>query len=74
LRKLKNQYKHPDLYDIDLIYSSNGVSIRPKVKMNFIMDQFSISANVNITSRDELKYAAIIGKKNLGKFLIDVNK
>jgi len=74
LRKLKSQHKHPDLYDIDLIYSSNGVSIRPKVKMNFIMDKFNISANVNITSREELKYAAIIGRRNLGKFLIDVNK
>ena len=74
LRTLKNKYKHPDLCDIDLIYSSNGVSIRPKVKMNFIMDGISINANVNIAVRDELKYAAIIGKKNLGKFLIDVNK
>jgi alpha-L-glutamate ligase-like protein len=74
LKDLKNKYKHPDLFDIDLIYSSNGVSIRPKVKMNFLMNEVLIAANVNITSRDELKYEAIIGKKNLGKFLIDVNK
>jgi alpha-L-glutamate ligase-like protein len=74
LKNLKNKYKHPDLHDIDLIYSSNGVSIRPKIKINFVMDDFLISAKVNITSREELKYAAIIGKRNLGKFLIDVNK
>ena len=74
LRKLKNENKHPDLYDIDLIYASNGVSFRPKVKMNFVMDGVNIAANVNITSREELKYAAIVGKRNLGKFLIDVNK
>lgn len=74
MRKLKNKYQHPDLYDIDLIYSSNGVSIRPKVKMTFVMDKFTIAANVNVAARDELKYAAIIGKRNLGKFLIDVNK
>lgn len=74
LKKLKSQHKHPDLYDIDLIYSSNGVSIRPKVRMNFLMGGFTIMANVNIASRDELKYSAIVGKRNLGKFLIDVNK
>lgn len=74
LRNLKNKYQHPDLYDIDLIYSSNGVSIRPKVKINFVMDGILIAANVNIAAREELKYSAIIGKRNLGKFLIDVNK
>jgi len=74
LKGLKNKYKHSDLYDIDLIYASNGVSFRPKVKMTFVMDNFAINANVNIAARDELKYAAIIGRRNLGKFLIDVNK
>ncbi|NTV40755.1 MAG: hypothetical protein HGA61_00570 [Candidatus Moranbacteria bacterium] len=74
LKKLKSQYQHPDLFDIDLIYSSNGVSIRPKVKVNFIMNEVELSANVNVTSREELKYAAIVGKRNLGKFLIDVSK
>ena len=74
INELKKRHKHPDLHDIDLIYSSNGVSIRPKIKMNFIMDGFVITANVNIAARDELRYAAIIGKRNLGKFLIDVNK
>lgn len=74
LKNLKSAYKHPDLYDIDLIYSSNGVSIRPKVRMSFVMDKFVIAANVNIAAREDLKYTAIVGKRNLGKFLIDVNK
>ena len=66
--------KNPELIDIDIVYSSHGVSIRPKVKINFILDEITVSANVNIINRDELKYGVIIGKKNLSKFLIDVNK
>lgn len=74
IKELKEQYRHPDLVDIDIIYSSHGVSIRPKIKMDFVMDQLVVPANVNIVNREELKYRMIIGKRNLGKFLIDVNK
>ena len=74
LKKIKSKYQHPDLYDIDLIYSSNGVSIRPKVKINLVINGVEIATNVNIAVREELKYSAIVGKRNLGKFLIDVNK
>ena len=74
--ELRSKYlgTHTDLSDIVIIYSSHGASIRPKIKINFILDDISVSANVNIMDRNELKYDAIIGKKNLGKFLIDVNK
>lgn len=66
--------KNPELVDIDIIYSSNGVSIRPKVKIKFILGGVEIFANANIVNREELTYDIIIGKKSLGKFLIDVNK
>ena len=73
---LRKKYigQHPDLSDIAIIYSAHGVSIRPKVKVDFILNGTSISAQVNIVDRLELKMDMIIGKKNLGKFLIDVNK
>lgn len=74
MKDLKEKYKHPDLIDIDIIYSSHGVSIRPKIKLNFIMDQLIVPANINVADREELKYGMIIGKRNLVKFLIDVNK
>ncbi len=74
MKDLKEKYKHPDLIDIDIIYSSHGVSVRPKIKMDFIMEQMIVPANVNVAGREELKYGMIIGKRNLGKFLIDVNK
>lgn len=73
LRKkyLKN---NPDLEDITVIYSSHGVSIRPKIRISLILDQREISARVNIMKRGELKKQMIIGRINLGKFLIDVAK
>jgi len=73
---LRKKYlgKHPDLADIVVVYSSSGVTIRPKVQISFFMDGVVIAAKVNIAKRSELKYDAIIGKLNLGRFLIDVNK
>lgn len=74
--KLTKEYagKHPDLIGISTVYSSSGSSVRPKVKVTFILDGISVVANANITDRQELDKEVIIGKKNLGKFLIDVNK
>jgi alpha-L-glutamate ligase-like protein len=74
--KLRKQYleQHPDLTDITAVYSSHGVSIRPKVSIKIILDNVEINAQVNITERKELVKGMIVGKKNLGKFLIDVNK
>lgn len=74
MKELKEQHKHPDLFDIDIVFSSHGASIRPKVRMNFVMDDLTIIANVNIVKREDLKFQAIVGKRNLGRFLVDVNK
>ncbi|HCU70742.1 MAG TPA: hypothetical protein DIC35_03220 [Candidatus Moranbacteria bacterium] len=73
---LKRKYleKHPDLADIIIIYSSSGVSVRPKIKISFILDGITITSKVNVIDRSELNYSAIIGKQDLRKFLIDVNK
>ncbi|MFA5777363.1 MAG: sugar-transfer associated ATP-grasp domain-containing protein [Parcubacteria group bacterium] len=74
--KVTKEYagKHPDLVGISTVYSSSGSSVRPKAKISFILDGVTIIANANITDRKELDKEVIIGKKNLGKFLIDVNK
>lgn len=75
-KELREKYlgKHPDLDDIMVVYSSHGVSIRPKIRMKFILDEVEVSSSVNIFHREELAFDAIIGKKSLGKFLIDVNR
>jgi hypothetical protein len=74
--KMTKEYlgKHPDLAGISVVYSSNGSSVRPKAKISFVLDGITVFASVNITDRKELEKEVIIGKKNLGKFLIDVNK
>lgn len=65
---------HSDLADISIVYSSHGSSIRPKVKVLINLSQVEIPTSVNITEREELRRNMIIGKRNLNKFLIDVNK
>ena len=65
---------HPDLADIVIIYSSHGMSMRPKVKISAMLDQVELSLLANIIERDELSKKVIVGRKNLGRFLIDVNK
>lgn len=74
--ELRKKYlgAHPDLADISIVYSSHGASVRPKIKVDVVIDQVALNTLVNITEREELNKRMIIGRKNLGKFLIDVNK
>lgn len=64
----------PELADTVPVKSSHGTSYRPMLRMDFILDTIAIQAKVSVIDRSQLKYAAIIGRKNLTKFLIDVNK
>jgi len=63
---------HNDLEDIAAVYSSSGVTIRPKVKINFVMDDEEVFSKANIVERTELKYPMIVGKRDLKKFLIEI--
>jgi alpha-L-glutamate ligase-like protein len=64
----------PDLKDIVFIYASNGVSMRPKISVTLIMDGQEIAASPTVVDRSALNYRAIIGRRNLGMFLVDVSK
>ncbi|MFZ2975141.1 MAG: sugar-transfer associated ATP-grasp domain-containing protein [Candidatus Moraniibacteriota bacterium] len=64
----------PDLADTAIIHSSHGTTYRPMIHISFVMDEFEIFAKVSIIDRSNLKLPVIIGRKNLNKFLIDVNK
>lgn len=65
---------HPDLKAITFTYSANGLSLRPKIEIAFIMDTLEIFTRVTIVDRAHLEYPVIIGKRDLRKFLVDVNK
>jgi len=79
-QKIKNffekQYKSnlSDIKNIAVIFSASGSSIRPVIKINFEMNKELIISKINIINRKSLKYPLIIGKRDLKKFLIDVNK
>ena len=63
---------YEDLEDITIVYSSSGMTIRPKIKINFIMNNEEVISKINIIERTGLKYPMIIGRKDLKKFLIEV--
>jgi alpha-L-glutamate ligase-like protein len=67
----KNIY---ELADTAIIHSATGTTYRPMIRIDISMHGIIIPAKVSIIDRSDLKYPVIIGKKSLGKFLIDVNK
>jgi alpha-L-glutamate ligase-like protein len=64
----------PLLEDVAIIFSATGTSVRPVIKATFILDVVTLDTRLNIASREALKHPMIVGKRNLSKFLIDVNK
>ncbi len=74
LRKKYLRSDIPDLKDIVFIFASNGVSMRPKIGLTLLMDGQEIFASPTIVDRSSLQYRAIIGRRNLSAFLVDVSK
>lgn len=74
LRKKYLRPDMPDLKDIVFIFASNGVSMRPKIGLTIVMDGQEIVASPTVVDRSALNYRAIIGRRNLGMFLVDVSK
>jgi alpha-L-glutamate ligase-like protein len=69
-----NKDSLPMLEDVAIIFSASGASIRPMVKITFTLDTLNIETKVNIVDRKTLNYQMLIGRRNLGKFLIDTSK
>lgn len=66
--------KIPNLAATTSIKSSHGKTYRPIIKITTTMHGWIIPTKATVINRAHLKYPIIIGKKNLGRFLIDVNK
>lgn len=62
------------LKNVKLVYSSNGVSIRPVIETRIILDKTSLTTKATIVLRKHLRYPVIIGRKSLRSFIIDVGK
>lgn len=70
-----NIFKHiPNIESMVVIHSASGSTYRPTIKITMVMDNVVVPAKVTIINRAHLKYPIIVGKRNLKKFLIDVNK
>lgn len=71
---LMKEHRIPDLESVAVVFSSSGSSIRPVVRVPVTIDRTDIVARCNIVDRSTLKYPMIVGKRNLGRFLVDVSK
>jgi alpha-L-glutamate ligase-like protein len=56
------------------VRSSHGYSYRPMIALTISMHDIIITTKVTVVNREHLNYQVLIGKVNLRKFLIDVNK
>ncbi len=70
--QLKKQI--PGLYDIRVIPATNGISIRPYVRLHLHLRGKHIPTIASIVDRKVLLYSVLIGKKDLAGFLIDPTK
>jgi alpha-L-glutamate ligase-like protein len=64
----------PDITDTVLVKSSHGASYRPIIHIECTIDTIVIPTKVSIIDRSLMKYPVIVGRKDLRRFLIDVNK
>lgn len=70
-----NIYKNiPNIESTVVVNSASGSTYRPTIKITIVMDDVVIPTKVTLINRSHLKYPIIIGKRNLRKFLIDVDK
>lgn len=64
----------PGLYDIRVIPATNGITVRPYVRIQFRLRNKKIETIASIVDRKILLYPVLIGKKDLVGFLIDPAK
>ena len=76
VRKLNEELtkKYDDVYEINLVKSSHGMSIRVNIILKIKIQDTTYETKVSIFDRGGLTYNAIIGRKSLTKFLIDPSK
>ncbi|MEK7181674.1 MAG: sugar-transfer associated ATP-grasp domain-containing protein [Patescibacteria group bacterium] len=64
----------PDVASTAKVQSSHGTSYRVAIRIELEIDGQRIPAKVSLIDRSHLEYSAIIGRRHLRQFLIDVNK
>lgn len=64
----------PDIVSTIPVKSSHGYTYRPMISLTLIIDTIPIETRVTVIDRSQLQYPMIVGRVNLRRFLIDVNK
>jgi alpha-L-glutamate ligase-like protein len=70
----KELEKHPDVVGVVKTFSSHGATYRVEIKMPIMIDQQEIVSKLSVANREGLKYPLLIGRQDLKRYLIDVNK
>lgn len=65
---------HEQIVDVLLIKASNGLDLRPVIKLSFEMSGVRQVSKFTVTHRKDMLYDALIGRKSMKKFLIDPEK
>ncbi len=66
--------KYPELSAVKIVISSHGVSIRPEFNIRIRFGGKDLVTNCNITSRSNMKYSCLIGRKSLKNNIIDTSQ
>ena len=73
--KIKDKLnKWGDDFDTVVIKSSHGVSYRLLIKMNIELSGIKLLSKMSVTDRSNLEFPVIIGRRSLGRFLVDPSK
>ncbi|MCK4525356.1 MAG: DUF1704 domain-containing protein, partial [Candidatus Andersenbacteria bacterium] len=73
--KIKDKLeKWGDDFDTAVIRSSHGVTYRLLIKMNIELSGIKLISKMSVTDRSDLEFPVIIGRKSLGRFLVDPSK
>jgi alpha-L-glutamate ligase-like protein len=66
--------KYDYVVGFNLVKSSHGSSIRPVVKITLSLQDTEFETKATLFDRSNMDYPVIIGRKSLGKFLVDPSK
>jgi alpha-L-glutamate ligase-like protein len=73
--KIKDKLaKWGENFDTVVIKSSHGVTYRLFIKMNIELSEVKLISKMSVTDRSNLEFPVIIGRKSLGRFLVDPSK
>ncbi len=65
---------HEDIVGKSIVHSSHGTTIRPIISLPVNISGTKIDIRANVVDRGKLIYSVIIGRRDLGQFIIDPTK